>query len=177
MIDIEKNKSIFKGMASTIQKQGITELINWLDTTDFFVAPASTKYHLCENGGLCQHSLNVARFCENRFLALFHDLGKVNFYKTEMRNAKNENGQWVKVPFFTCDDSQLPLGHEMRTIFLLNQFVKLSEEETCAFMYHHGGFGNSVKGGDLACQSAWKKFPSALDLHIADLKATFLLEK
>lgn len=179
MIDKAKNRENFLQLASTIKRDGMAELLQWLDTTDFFTSPASTKYHLSESGGLCQHSLNVA-MCypyDDKFLPLFHDLGKVGFYTTELRNAKNDKGEWVKVSYYTCDDKTLPLGHEMRTIYLLTRFVELTEEEICAIMYHHGGFGNAVKGGDFAIQNAWKKFQKALELHIADLKATYIFEK
>lgn len=45
-----------------IRRKGAKELIQWLESTDFFTAPASTKYHGAYEGGLCEHSLNVFHF-------------------------------------------------------------------------------------------------------------------
>ena len=42
-----------------IKRDGAQELLSWMETTDFFVAPASTKYHCACHEGLLKHSLNV----------------------------------------------------------------------------------------------------------------------
>lgn len=60
MIDIQKNKQAFISIArENISRPGIDRLLAYLDTTDFFTAPCSTKFHLNVKGGLCEHSLNV----------------------------------------------------------------------------------------------------------------------
>ena len=60
VIDLAANKAEFEGLAKKyIKREGIEKVLAWLDSTDFYTAPASTKYHLCVEGGLCQHSLNV----------------------------------------------------------------------------------------------------------------------
>lgn len=104
MIDIKKNKEEFIGIA----RESVTEeFLTWLESTDFFEAPASAKHHLAEVGGLCQHSLNVYRrlhkllrdeyggieccpYSEESIakVALFHDLCKVSMYKPAFRNQK-----------------------------------------------------------------------------------------
>ncbi len=50
-----------------IKRPGATELLAWLETTDFFTAPASTRFHGNYEGGLCEHSVNV---WENSFGSL-----------------------------------------------------------------------------------------------------------
>ena len=99
---------------STVTREGADRLFAYLESTDFFSAPASTRYHGNYEGGLCQHSLNVydclcdilarprmqevygIRYSDESIAiaALLHDLCKVNFYKTSFRNAKNEQGKW-----------------------------------------------------------------------------------
>ena len=86
-----------------IKRQGTEELLNWLLTTDFFVAPASTKYHCACEGGLVQHSVSVYKTLREKYFeeqsdseesfaicGLLHDLCKAEFYKVSTRNFKNE---------------------------------------------------------------------------------------
>lgn len=98
---------------NAVHRDGSDMLLRWLEDSDFFVAPASTKFHGCHEGGLLQHSLNVYD-CLKRGLAnaglqnsypeetvavvsLLHDICKVNFYKKGFRNVKDEEtGQWYK---------------------------------------------------------------------------------
>ena len=49
-----------------VKREGASQLLSWLQRTDFFTAPASTRFHLAQEGGLCLHSLNVyRRLCQN----------------------------------------------------------------------------------------------------------------
>lgn len=115
---IESNKQRFIELISSIDRQGanIDKLIKKLENSDFFTAPASTKYHGSFEGGLCAHSLDVYdNLCklvdmykdtsinniEDDFpkesliiVALLHDMSKMNFYTTTFRNKKvyKENG-------------------------------------------------------------------------------------
>ena len=174
-----------------ILEQVTTLLIqNWLKKSDFFIAPASTKYHLSKEEGLVEHSVNVYRRLDTLFAhdeynekeqetvaicGLLHDVCKANFYKTELRNTKDERGQWVKVPYYTVDD-QLPYGHGEKSVYIISGFMKLTREESMAIRWHMGGFDDSVKGGGYAMSGAWTKYPLGVLLHIADLQATYIDE-
>ena len=188
---IEQNKSTFLMLArDDIKRDGIEALLSWLEASDFFTAPASTKFHLSEEGGLCAHSINVyerlVRLCEaewgedgfNResvaIIGLFHDLCKTNIYKVEMRNIK-ENGEWVQKPYFTVDDS-LPYGHGEKSAYMLSGFMKLTREEAMAINWHMGGFDLRVQAGSYDYSKAYNKYPLALMVHLADMQATFLDE-
>lgn len=188
---IEQNKSTFLMLArDDIKRDGIEALLSWLEASDFFTAPASTKFHLSEEGGLCAHSINVyerlVRLCEaewgedgfNResvaIIGLFHDLCKTNIYKVEMRNVK-ENGEWVQRPYFTVDDS-LPYGHGEKSVYMLSGFMKLTREEAMAINWHMGGFDLRVQAGSYDYSKAYNKYPLALMVHLADMQATFLDE-
>ena len=102
----------------TVTRAGSDSLLDWLEHSDFFVAPASTKYHGCYEGGLLQHSLNVydclkigieaaglqGVYSEETIaiVSLMHDLCKVNYYKKGSRNVKDEEtGQWYKKEVYT----------------------------------------------------------------------------
>ena len=188
---IEQNKEDFINiLKSNVKREGVDKLLEWLESTDFYTCPASTKYHLSEEGGLCQHSLNVYERLEKLMITeygedgynkesvalcgLLHDICKVNYYKVEMRNVK-EDGVWVQKPYYTVDD-QLPYGHGEKSVYIINGFVRLTREEAIAINWHMGGFDVRVQGGSLDYSRAYNKYPLAILLHIADLEATFLDE-
>lgn len=178
-------KEYFLSICNTnIHRPGIIDLLSYLEKTDFYIAPASTKHHLACEGGLLKHSLNVY----DRFLtmgveaetaaicALFHDLCKSNYYKTDYRNAKNEQGVWEKVPYYAVDD-KLPYGHGEKSVYIISGFMKITREEAMAIRWHMGGFDDSVKGGSYSMSAAFEQCPIACKLHIADMQATYLDEK
>ena len=194
-MDIEEKQEQFVSIFTKyIKRDGSDNLLDWLITTDFFTAPASSKFHSAYEGGLCEHSINVF----NRFvkllkleygdnftdkismesvaiISLLHDLCKVNFYKTEMRNVKVD-GQWVQVPYYTIEDS-LPYGHGEKSVYIISGFMKLTREEAMAINWHAGGFDDGVRGGSFGMSEAYYKFPTAMLFHSADIMATYLDEK
>lgn len=165
-----------------IQRDGADNLLKWLETTDFFCAPSSTRFHGAHAGGLVEHSINVYnRFvCDNdetrAICALLHDLCKVDFYTLAEKNVKNEStGKWEKQPYYTIDN-KLPYGHGEKSVYIISGFMKLTREEAMAIRWHMGGFDASVKGGSYDMSAAFEKYPLAVSLHIADLQATYLDE-
>ena len=108
-------KEKFIEMAKNITRPGIDEMMAWLETTDFYDAPASTRFHGSQAGGLCAHSITVAKrlvelanlYVPGKYtmdalmtVALFHDVCKIATYQVEMRNRKNSAGMWEQVPFY-----------------------------------------------------------------------------
>ena len=165
-----------------VERDGVNELLEWLETTDFYTAPCSTKYHLAREGGLLEHSLNVF-YCtrgpddESKVIcALGHDFCKINFYIQEMRNVK-ENGAWVQKPYFTVKD-QFPYGHGEKSALLVNRFIKLKPSEHMAIRWHMGGFTPGIQDYSLssAMSEAFKNYPLAVLLHMADMEASYLME-
>lgn len=188
---IEKNKEEFISIAKeNIKREGIQKLLDWLETTDFFECPASSRFHSAEAGGLCFHSLNVYKRLKKlmedelgagninlesiTIVALFHDVCKCCYYKTEYRNVK-ENGEWVQKPFYAVDD-QLPYGHGEKSVYMVNGYMRLTREEALAINWHMGGFDARVKGGDMSLANVYYKYPLAILVHIADVMATYLDE-
>lgn len=172
-----------------IHRAGSEKLLEWLKNTDFFRAPASTRFHGACEQGLVMHSLNVHRAMTRYFLeegdspesfaicALLHDLCKANFYKPGTRNVKNEaTGQWEKVATFTVEDA-FPYGHGEKSVFLIERFMKLKTSEAVAIRWHMGGFDDAARGGSFAVSQAYDQYPLAVKLHMADLAATYLMEK
>ena len=191
MTNREKFLKIYE---ENIKRPGSEKLLNWLcsESSDFFTAPSSTRFHGSYEGGLLEHSLNVYE-CLKDYLArpitkelygmdyseesiaivsLLHDLCKVNFYAVDYRNAKNAQGIWEKVPYYTVRD-ELPYGHGEKSVYIVSGFMRLSREEAFAIRYHMGFSGNEDK--NLVGQ-ALEKFPLALALNVADMEAAYFLE-
>ncbi|MEG1932387.1 MAG: hydrolase, partial [Pygmaiobacter sp.] len=172
-----------------IHRDGADALLTWLQTTDFFTAPASTRFHGACESGLVLHSLNVFKvLCERHYTegenmesyaicALLHDLCKANFYKAGFRNVKDDKtGVWEKVPTYTVVDA-FPYGHGEKSVYLIERFLRLKPAEAVAIRWHMGGFDDAVRGGSFAISEAYDAYPLAVKLHLADLEATYLLEK
>ncbi|MGI6181406.1 MAG: hydrolase [Agathobaculum sp.] len=171
-----------------IHRAGAEKLLAWMESTDFFTAPASTRFHAAYEGGLLDHSLNVYNVLISKhydpekddlesftLVSLLHDLCKAGFYAIEMRNRKNERGEWERVPFYTIDD-RFPYGHGEKSVFLIERFLRLKNEEAVAIRWHMGGFDDAAKAGSFAIAHAYEKYPLAVKLHLADLEATYLRE-
>ena len=190
----ESMKERFLEICKTkIHRDGIDELINWLERSDFFMAPASTKFHGSYESGLLEHSLDVYE-CLNNLVArypslniseetvaicgLFHDLCKVNFYKKDKKRIKDINtGQWDTIDTYIIDE-KFPIGHGEKSCIILQWFLKeLRTDELLAIRYHMGGFDTVVKGGDFSMSKAYDLTPIAPMLHLADMESTYLFQR
>lgn len=174
---------------SCVQRNGKDRLLEWLNGTDFFTAPASTRFHGACECGLVMHSLNVYKLLKQKcegydysdetiaLVALCHDFCKINLYHEGSRNVKNEaTGQWEKVKIYTTEDP-FPYGHGEKGVFLVERFMRLTTEEAMAIRWHMGGFDDSARAGNYSIGEAFKRYPLAVMAHLADLEATYLLEK
>ena len=179
-------KERFLGLLRSIQREGIEDLIKFIESTDFFKAPASTRFHGDFEGGLLAHSLKVYEILEEKLkhtpkeikinedtikiVALLHDICKVNFYKIDYRNAKNALGVWEKVPYYTVEDT-IPYGHGEKSVMMLTEYIKLTGEEKYAIRWHMGF--SEPKESYLTLGQAMKKYPLVLLVNEADLEATY----
>ncbi len=195
MEDLEEIKQQFcEIFYDNIERDGAEELLNFLERSDFFEAPASTKNHSAYKGGLCQHSINVYhRFVKLlqmeygedytevisnesvAIIALLHDLCKVNFYAMDTKNVKRD-GQWVQEPYYRIEDS-LPYGHGEKSVYMISGFMRLTREEAMAINWHMGGFDPRIREGSVRLTDVYYRYPIAFIFHIADNMATYLDEK
>ena len=174
-----------------ITREGSDKLLDFLlNGSDFFTAPASTRYHGAHEGGLVEHSLNVydclgdmmERLNERygieypeesiAIAGLLHDICKVNFYKTSYRNVKDETGRWQSVPYYTIEDT-LPYGHGEKSAYIVSAYIRLTRDEAFAIRYHMGFSGTEDPGN---VGRALEMFPLAYATCCADMEAAFLLE-
>ena len=113
-----------------VQRSGLVDLLTWLESTDFYTAPASTRHHGCFEGGLVTHSLNVysqlKKLCiwyecdatpeSIAIVSLFHDLCKIGCYKTDMRWRKDKNNQWEQYPTWRFEEDFAYGGHGSKSV-------------------------------------------------------------
>lgn len=200
---IETNKGIFLELLNQIKREGFRkeELIKKLESSDFFTAPASTKYHGSFEGGLCAHSISVYYNLKNLItmkgmestidpdtiliLGLLHDMSKMNFYKKDYRNKKvySETGSkyddggrydWVVEQTYSVisqDERFLFGNHEETSEYMVSQYVPLSYIESAAIINHHAGM--SFDSTEIAPQILQRYSIAAL-LHIADMLASYI---
>ena len=173
----------FKEIYTThIKREGAAELLRWLESTDFFTAPGSTRFHDCYYGGLADHSVRVFEeltrlakaYPELKISAetaaivtLLHDVCKAGCYKTEMRNRKNEFGQWEKYPVYTFKEDFPFGGHGSKSVYLIQKFMKLTDEEAVCINCHMG-----VENGNWSVNDAYRAYPLAFLVHTADMAST-----
>ena len=183
-----------------VNRPGMDKLIAYLEKSDFFTAPASTKFHGDYEGGLAVHSLNVCALFnqENKLnqlglsdetvilCALLHDICKVGVYVTELKNVKeyNEHGSkhdsngsydWVTKPCYVFDDP-MPLGHGEKSLYILQGFLPnaITREEAFLIRWHMGPFSTADQYG---FNNAVDYQPSVVAMYTADLKASSLYEE
>lgn len=175
-----------------IKREGADKLFDYLASSDFFTAPASSRFHSAHEGGLCEHSLNVydclvsyldTDRARNTFgfsysdesiaiVALLHDLCKIGVYKKGFRNVKDEKGVWQRVDTFEFED-KLPYGHGEKSVYIISGYMRLTREEAFAIRYHMG-YSSTEDARNVS--AAFEMFPLAFALSTADSEATYFIE-
>ena len=204
MMTMDRQRLIdnFEGLMAPIQRPGIDRLMEYVRKSDFYKAPASTKYHLCCEGGLLLHSINVLAALQTVMrptsvndgtweysvagktvaytnwesmviMSLLHDICKTNFYSISTRNVKNEEtGKWEKQPFYAVND-KMPLGHGAKSAMIIKEYIKLTTEEMYAIWWHMGFTDTEDK---TTLSQAIKSYPMIWALHTADMMASYFME-
>ena len=177
-----------------IHREGSDALLDYLEhKSDFFTSPASARFHGSYPGGLCEHSVNVYRCLEAylerervrelygldyapetvALVSLLHDVCKIGCYRGGTRNVKGPDGKWQSVPTFFYEDN-LPYGHGEKSVYILSGFLRLTREEAMAIRWHMGFSGDEDKR---LVGQALQQYPLAFALSVADMEATYFLEK
>ena len=182
-------KEEFIKLLKQTNRDGMDNLLDFLEKSDFYTAPASTRFHGSKENGLLEHSMKVYEILKHKvetsvvpietpqeslaIIGLLHDICKTNFYKIDYRNAKNSLGVWEKVPYYTVDDT-IPYGHGEKSVMMLTEYIKLTNEEKYAIRWHMGY--TEPKELYTTIGLAYKKYPIALLTHEADLEATYFFD-
>lgn len=205
--EIEQNKTEYIALCRQYirrDEEGRERLLEYLEKSDFYVAPSSASFHLNEVGGLCRHSMNVfetALHLNRTWLepkreaglaafdkpvpeesiaiaALFHDLCKVNFYRRTERYKKDAEGRWVTYPGYVVED-KFPFGHGEKSCLIVGWFLRLQQPELLAIRWHMGMFEMAPQGSGMSYsyRSAMDSHPLVALLQVSDMLAANCLEK
>lgn len=162
-----------------IKRRGADKLLSYLVNNGFLEAPASTKYHGSYEGGLVEHSVNVMNRLMRREIlrdytketlaiaGLLHDVCKLDNYIKQETDGK-ETYEYNKNAF--------PAGHGEKSIFIIQRFMNLTDEEILAIRWHMGAFDDAVRGGSRDINAAYKRSKLAVYLNLADMAATYIDE-
>lgn len=193
MAEISNKERFIEIFKNNIKREGADKLLDYLlsPASDFFTAPASSRFHSAYEGGLLDHSLNVydclvSYLSSDRaksfgfnysdesiaIVSLLHDLCKVGVYKKGFRNVKDDRGVWQKVDTFEYDD-QLPYGHGEKSVYIISGYMRLTREEAFAIRYHMG-YSSTEDARNVS--AAFEMFPLAFALSVADSEATYYVE-
>lgn len=177
-------KEFIETVKRNIHREGIDDLMAWLETTDFYTAPSSVRFHGAEDGGLVAHSLGVYKYLKSfqedepdetiAIVSLLHDLCKIGMYKVSMRNTKDSTGKWVQTPYYDYrEDEELPVGHGEKSVILIMKYMKLTDEEIASIRWHMGFSTVEPVFEKPSLTKALAKFKLVLKLQTADSASTF----
>ena len=191
---MEAKEEFLEIFYDNIDRDGADKLLEWLEKSDFFTAPASARRHSSYRGGLCQHSINVykrfIKLLESEYgsewtkkispesvaiMGLLHDICKVDTYVEDLKNVKVD-GRWEQKPYFKIQDN-LPYGHGEKSVYILSAFMRLTREEALGINWHMGEYDARVQNGNYMISDVFYKYPNCFLLHLADRTATYLDEK
>lgn len=179
-------------------RDNIDYVIEDLDASGFFEAPASSQGHHAFPGGLLDHSLNVydaamatreamvkmrpdldddLRPDSIAIAALLHDVCKADFYRLVKKKKRNEIGIYEDVEAYEIHDENFPVGHgEKSVILLLQSGLDLTDDEIYAIRWHMGPW-NLSRDDERFYRQAGKLTPLQTLIHTADTLASGILER
>ena len=177
------NKEQFLEILKTVKREGIDRLADYLEKSTFFEDPASAMYHSNYVGGLCQHSLNVYKNLKElvgdsdstKIVGLLHDICKIGCYEQYKKNVKNDKGVWEEQLAYKYKRTKLPYGHGEKSVFMIQNFIKLTKEEALCIRWHMGAYEPKEMYNEL--KDAITECPLIIYTHTADMLATYVDEK
>lgn len=204
-MNIVENKNYFISLVKQfVKRDGVDQLLTWLERSDFFVCPASTQFNLPVEGGLCQHALNVADSLVKRYfdkgiydleesdalvvldnemtienilvVSLLSSINKANCYVKDFKNVK-VNGKWEQQEYWKWNEQFLYSGRGGKSVFILQQYMRLYVEEAQAIAFILAGEDNIFSGViDSTYRKIYEQSSLALYLHLAEMEATYYLD-
>jgi hypothetical protein len=164
-----------------------------VNESDYFTAPASTKYHLAHEGGLAEHSLLVydalvklnnafgTEIHEHKMIttALLHDLAKTGFYVSQQKWRKDDHDRWESYTAWTVEDTH-PLGHGTKSLYLIEKYLDLDTDEAAAVVFHMGCWTAGITSDyplGRSFNAAADRYPLVVLLGTADWLSSRLVEE
>lgn len=196
----EKQIEYFKGCLMATGREGIEDLLDFIEELGFYDAPASGGNHCCKDGGLLEHTVNVMQYAEKIGLTLLgseaynkihssviiasalHDLGKCGRYGSPyyVENMVQDGRPTKKNPEqkykrseskpYKISSDLCHIDHPLRSVELAARYIDLTEEEEHAIFYHDGAYGS------LAYDLKGHEEPLQVIIHFADFWSAQFLE-
>lgn len=184
-----KHADVVRKALLKTEREGMTDLLQYMSEIGFLTAPCSGGHHLAKEGGLLEHSVNVYRIAENvgvalmggdydkirhsvSIAALLHDLGKCGqFGKPEYVPNILKDGKQSEAKPYQRNKDLLNVPHEIRSIAIAQMFIDLTEEEQHAILYHNGLYtplGRELSGNET---------PLSMLIHFSDMWASRVVEQ
>ena len=163
------------------------KVLSYLKEQGFYTAPASTKWHGAYEGGLFDHSFNVAVQLQNMtqkldlkwqsrispiVVGILHDLCKIDIYKKEI-NPEHDQCPTEPYYLFSYEDNNIVKGHGIKSVVYAQKLLELTPEEEACIIYHMGAYTPKEEWNDFG--AAIEKYPNVLFTHTADMIATRIL--
>lgn len=184
-----KVKETFIKLLKSTKIEGVDKLIKAMEEGGFFTAPCSGEYHLCKEGGLLEHSINVFNtlleldkatgadldYKDMVLCSLIHDLGKMgdhgkpNYVPNILKSGKMSDAK----PYCTNKDLFYE-EHEVRSVIIAERYIELTEEQETAILHHNGLFG---KLDSSYSNHNFDKSKLAFLLHTADMWCSRFVEE
>ena len=192
---MNRKEDFIRLFTENIKRPGADRLLSWLEESDFFAAPASTRFHGNYEGGLCEHSVNVYEELVRLLIAypevkvtaetativtLLHDLCKIGCYKPALKSRKtgrkkrDGKDEWENYIGYDFVEDFCFGGHGSKSVYLIQKFMNLTDAEAVSINCHMGPWDRSM--GDYSLGNAYEKYPLAWLVHVADESATYIRE-
>lgn len=196
----EEQIKFFRESMMSTQREGMEDLLDFAEELGFFEAPASGGNHLCKDGGLLEHTVNVMQLAEKIGVAMLggaaynkihdsviiaaglHDLGKCGRYGNPyyVENMIQDGKPTKKDPVqkykrseakpFKISPDLCHIDHPLRSVELAARYIDLTEEEEHAIFYHDGAYGS------LAYDLKGHEEPLQVIVHFADFWSAQFVE-
>lgn len=196
----EEQINFFRDSMMSTKREGMADLLDFMNDLGFLTAPASGGNHLCKDGGLLEHTVNVMILAEKIGVAMLggaaynkihnsviiaaglHDLGKCGregnpYYAENMiqdgKPTKKDPVQRYKrseAKPFKINPDLCHIDHPLRSVELAARYIDLTEEEEHAIFYHDGMYGS------LAYDLKGHEEPLQTIIHFADFWAAQFVE-
>ena len=188
--ELDNKKYVVDSLLKT-GREGMEDLVGYMEEIGFFEAPCSGGNHLACKFGLVHHTRNVMEAAEKLgvawlggegfnaikdsviIAAALHDLGKCgDFGKPNYIPNKLKSGEISATKPYVTNSNLLYVDHEIRSIKIATMFIDLTEEEEAAILYHNGLYGPfayTIKGKGLETQLY-------MLIHFSDMWASRVIE-
>lgn len=196
----EEQIKFFRESMMSTQREGMEDLLDFAEELGFFEVPASGGNHLCKDGGLLEHTVNVMQLAEKIGVAMLggaaynkihdsviiaaglHDLGKCGRYGNPyyVENMIQDGKPTKKDPVqkykrseakpFKISPDLCHIDHPLRSVELAARYIDLTEEEEHAIFYHDGAYGS------LAYDLKGHEEPLQVIVHFADFWSAQFVE-